>query len=161
MEMLKRYRGSIWRVPLIGVIASFFYNPLYINLVLRFGITGSRDVDETAALLINAVLCLAVVVLGGKLFLKKQTKKEIFVSAAVLSGYGVFLMLVQRLTGSVTGPFGVLFMYLNEPFEWTGVFPTFAFYLEDRLGIMLPAVSWLHCLAPFLFVPFGRRAGEE
>lgn len=160
MEGFKRYRGSIWRVPLIGVIASFFYNPLYIKAVLRFGITGSGNVDETALLLISAGLCLAVVVLGGKLFLKNQTKKEIFVSAAALSGYGVLLMVVQRLTGSAAGPFGVLFMYLNEPFEWTGVFPTIAFYLEERLGIMLPAVSWLHCLAPFLFVPFGRKTGE-
>ena len=34
MEKLKKYGNSIWRVPLIAVIAGFLYAPIYTRIVL-------------------------------------------------------------------------------------------------------------------------------
>lgn len=160
MRTLKKYKHSFWRVPLIALIASFFYTPLYVRIVLRFGVVEPGVINETVSLLTSAGLLLAALVLGGILLLRNQAKREIFVSAAILSAYGLLLMLAQLLTGSTTGPAAVLFMHLNKPLEWTGFFPTLFLYLEEYFGISLPFVSWLRFLAPFLFVLFGRKAAK-
>lgn len=34
MEKIKKYKNSIWRVPLISVIAGFFYTPIYVRSVI-------------------------------------------------------------------------------------------------------------------------------
>lgn len=157
MEKLNEYKHSFWRVPLIALIAAFFYTPLYVRIVIRFGVIEPGVIDKTVSLLTSVGILLAVVVLGGIILLRKQTKKEIFVSAAILSAYGLLLMLVQLLTNSTTGPVAVLFMYLSKPLEWTGFFPTLYLYLEEHFGISLPIIGWLRFLVPFLFVLFGRR----
>lgn len=157
MEKLKKYRHSFWRVPLIALITSFFYSPLYVGIVIRFGMIEPGVINKTVSLLTSAGILLAVVVLGGIILLRKQTKKEIFVSAAVLTAYRFLILLVQLLTNSTTGPAAILFMYLSKPFEWTGFFPALYLYLEGSFGISLPIVSWLSFLVPFLFVLFGRK----
>lgn len=159
MGKLKVYKHSFWRVPLIAIIAAFFYTPLYVRIVIRFGVIEPGVIDNTVSLLTSAGILLMVVVLGGILLLRKQTRREILVSAAILSAYGLLLMLVQLLTKSTTGPVAVLFMYLSKPLEWTGFFPTLYLYLREHFGISLPIIGWLRFLAPFFFVPFGRRTG--
>lgn len=156
--IIKKYARSFWRVPLIALIASFFYTPLYTSIVLRYGLVDPGVVDDTVSLLTGAGILLAVVVLGGVILLRKQTKKEIFFSAAILSIYGLLLMLLQMLTNSTTGPGAVVFMYLDKPLEWTGFFPSLFLYIKEHAGLSLPVIGWLRFFAPFLFVLFGKRA---
>ena len=157
METLKRYKHSFWRVPLIALIAAFLYTPLYVRIVLKFGVVEPDVIDDRVSLLTSAGLLVAIVVLGGIVLLRKQTRKEIFVSAAILSVYGLLLMAIQLLTNSTTGPAAVVFMYLSKPLEWTGFFPELYLYLQEYFEISLPIIGWLRYLAPFLFVLFGRR----
>ena len=46
MEKLKKYGNSIWRVPLIAVIAGFLYAPIYTRIVLGFGIIQPGVIDK-------------------------------------------------------------------------------------------------------------------
>ena len=157
MEKWKQYANSIWRVPLIAVVAGFFYNSIYIKMVLRFAITEDGGINSWASLLTSAGLLAAVLALGGMLLLRKQSRKEIFISAAVISAYGIILFLLQLLTGATTGPAGVLFMHLGMPLRWTGFFQELSLSLKEYLGNFASVIGWLRFLAPFLFVLFGRK----
>lgn len=160
LEKLKRYKTSIWRVPLIAIIAGFFYTPLYVRIVLRFGVMEPGAINDGVSLLTSAGILLAVLVLGGILFLRKQSRKEIFVSAAIVSTYGILLLLIQLLFGFTTGPVAVIFMHLCEPLEWTGFFPELFLYLQNHFGVSFSIIGWLRYFAPLLFVLFGQKQIE-
>lgn len=142
MGKLKKYGNSIWRVPLIAVIAGFFYAPIYTGIVLRFGITQPGVIDRRVSLFAGAGIIAAVLMLG-RMLLRGLSKKEIFISAFVLSAYGILLLLVQSLLGAVTGPGAIVFMYLWKPLEWTGFFAELSFYLGEGFGVSLPLIGWL------------------
>lgn len=161
MEKLKKYGNSIWRVPLIAVIAGFLYAPIYTRIVLGFGIIQPGVIDKRVSLFAGAGITMAVLILGGMLLLRGLSKKERFISAFVLSAYGILLLLVQSLLGAVTGPGAIVFMYLWKPLEWTGFFVDFSFYLRERFGFSLPLIGWLRCLVPFLFVLFGHKTHKS
>lgn len=160
MEKLKKYKNSIWRVPLIAVIAGFLYVPIYVRIMLRFGVIESGVIDSRVSLFISAGLLAAVLALGGMILLRKQPRKEIFISAAVVSVYGMILFLIQLLIGAATGPTAAALTYLGQPLEWTGFFTELSLCLRERFGISFFAIGWLRFLVPFLFVLFGHKTGE-
>lgn len=160
MKNLKKYKNSIWRVPLVAVIAGFLYTPIYIRIVIQFGVIEPGVIDSRVSLMTSLGILAAVLILGGMLLLRKQSRKEIFISAAVVSAYGLILPLIQVLIGATTGPTAVVFMYLGQPLEWTGFFSELSFYLKEHFEISISAIGWLRFLVPFLFVLFGRRRGE-
>ena len=161
MKNLKKYKNSIWRVPLVAVIAGFLYTPIYIRIVIQFGVIEPGVIDSRVSLMTSLGILAAVLILGGMLLLRGLSKKEIFISAFVLSAYGILLLLVQSLLGAVTGPGAIVFMYLWKPLEWTGFFVDFSFYLRERFGFSLPLIGWLRCLVPFLFVLFGHKTHKS
>lgn len=160
MKNLKKYRNSIWRVPLVAVIAGFLYTPIYVRIVIQFGVIEPGVIDSRVSLLTSLGILAAVLILGGMILLRKQSRKEIFISAAVVSAYGLILLLIQFLIGATTGPAAVVFMYLGQPLEWTGFFTELFFYLNEHFEISISAIRWLRFLVPFLFVLFGRKRGE-
>ena len=124
MKNLKKYKNSIWRVPLVAVIAGFLYTPIYVRIVIQFGVIEPGVIDSRVSLMTSLGILAAVLILGGMLLLRKQSRKEIFISAAVVSAYGLILPLIQVLIGATTGPTAVVFMYLGQPLEWTGFLST-------------------------------------
>ena len=60
MEKLKKYGNSIWRVPLIAVIAGFLYAPIYTRIVLGFGIIQPGVIDKRVSLFAGAGITMAV-----------------------------------------------------------------------------------------------------
>lgn len=157
MRKLQEYRSSIWRVPLIAVIAGFLYIPLYVRIVVHFGVIEPGVIDPLVSLLTSAGLLFATLVLGGVTLLRKQSRKEILISAAVVSLYGIVLMVLQLITNSVAGPAAVIFLHMQTPLEWTGFFSEVFLFLENSFGISCPAIGWLRPLVPFCFVLFGRK----
>lgn len=152
MEVFKKYRNSIWRVPLISLAAGIFYHPIYIRAVLQFCVTEPGVIDRRGALMIDAAI-LAVVLIAGKMtLLRRQSKKEILISAGVVSAYGILLLLVQLLTNGTTGAAAILFMYLDIPLRWTNLFTNLSFYLQDYFQISVPVIRWMRFFVPFLFV---------
>lgn len=161
MGKLKEYKHSIWRVPLIAVLAGFLYTPLYVRLVVPFGVLAPGVIARKVSLLVSAGIFLAVLAAGGLGLLRKQSKKELFVSAALVVIYGLLLTLPTLLPGSPSGPAAMALLYLSKPLEWTGVFSELFLYLQELYGISLPVIGWLGLLAPFLFVPFGRKTVQQ
>ena len=100
MKNLKKYKNSIWRVPLVAVIAGFLYTPIYVRIVIQFGVIEPGVIDSRVSLMTSLGILAAVLILGGMLLLRKQSRKEIFISAAVVSAYGLILPLIQVLIGA-------------------------------------------------------------
>lgn len=157
MRWLKKHGAVIWRVPLIAVVSGFFYARIYVAAMVRFGVSRDGVLDDRVSLLVSAVIFLAVLAAGGILLLRNQPKKEILLSAAMVSLYGILLLFLQRITGSTSGPRAIVFLHLNRPLEWTGFFSSAAFYAEQNWGISLPFLNWIRFAVPFLFVLFGRK----
>jgi len=151
-------RQTIWRVPLIALIAGFAYAPCYVRIVCRFGIVEPGVLDDTVCLLTSGFLMAAALVLGGLLLLRNQTRMDIFVSSSVVAAYGLILFAAQFLSGSTSGPAAVVFLHLNTPLEWT-IFPSsLSLFLQEHHGITVPGMGYLRFFVPWLFILFGKRA---
>lgn len=155
---LQSLRRSVWRVPLITVIAGALYTPCCVQILLRYGVVSPGVIDGRVSLLTSGFLLAAVLLLGWVLLLRDQTRREIFLSASLVVAYGLVLFAVQLLTGSTTGPAAVVFLRLVEdPLSWT-VFPAqLGLYMRERLGWTVPFLGLLRFFVPYLFVLFGKR----
>ena len=158
---LSEMKRSLWRGPLISVVAGWLYVPCYVRIVLRFGVIEPGVIDGRASLLTCGLLLLATLVLGGLLALRGLTRREIFRSAALVVGYAVLLELVRLLFGITSGPAAVVLMRLSAPLEWTGFPSSMAVYLRESQGITVPFLGYLSCFVPFLFVLFGRTEPRD
>ena len=50
MEIVKKYGNSIWRIPLISILGGLCYDPVYIKILMRFGISESGELNRIATL---------------------------------------------------------------------------------------------------------------
>lgn len=155
---LENLRKTIWRVPLIALIAGFLYTRLYVQIVVRFGVIEPGVIDDRVSLLTSGLLLAATLVLGWALLLREQTRAEIFASATVVVLYGLVLFGLQVLTGSTTGPAAVVFLRLSTPLAWTN-FPTeLGLYAKEHAGVSVPLYGLLHFFVPWLFALFGKKS---
>lgn len=147
MEKLKKYGNSIWRVPLIAVIAGFLYAPIYTRIVLGFGIIQPGVIDKRVSLFAGAGITMAVLILGGMLLLRGLSKKERFICA--------FCLWNTSASGSITswcgnGTWSYCVYVPVEAAGMDGLFRGFFFLFEgtlwffppvDRMAEMLGSVS--------------------
>lgn len=154
----QQLRKSIWRVPLISLIAGFLYAPCYVRIVVRYGVIEPGVIDDTVSLLTSGFLMFATLVLGWIFLLRNQTRREIFMSASIMVVYSILLWAVQYLTGSTTGPAAVVFMHLSKPLEWLAFPNSLGLYLWEHGGSSIPFIGYAHFFVPWLFALFGRKS---
>lgn len=147
---------NIWKIPLFCLLSGII--DFYISIkMLSWAIIrlpdGTVTVDDTRTLIVYGVIFLATLLVGGLIFFRKMTRKEIFCSASVLAAYGVILMLVQWSFNITTGPAAVWMMYLFGPFEMF----SFISQLIHMFAVNLWIGVALQALAPYLFVVFGKK----
>lgn len=144
-------RRVLWRVPLISLIAGFFNLPLCVYFLLAFG-----ERFPWAEFMFDLVYLAVVLGVGWALFLRKLTRREIFLSASVVVVYALILALLQTLLGAFTGPMAVVFLQLSTPLRWTYVFsiPALNLGLPQSLYWL---VTLLNAAVPWLFALMGRK----
>lgn len=150
MEKLKKYGNSIWRVPLIAVIAGFLYAPIYTRIVLGFGIIQPGVIDKRVSLFAGAGITMAVLILGGMLLLRGLSKKgDIYFCICA------FCLWNTSASGSITswcgnGTWSYCVYVPVEAAGMDGFFRGFFFLFEgtlwffppvDRMAEMLSSVS--------------------
>lgn len=147
---------SWWKVPLYCMAASWVCFQLEIYLLVKWAIVtlpdGSIESDHTRSLIISAILFLAVVCVGGFLFFRKMTRKEIFFSASILVVLNVVLGLLTYLTQRSFMSFNMLWIELSE---WDRVLSQVLF----QLGLnewLSAAIVWI--FPPYIFLLFGKRS---
>ena len=152
------WNRGIWKVPLFCTIAGIIslYAEFYLlqwSLVILPD--GSVTTDPVKSALVYGGVFLAAMLLGGLVFFRKMTKREIFCSASVLAVYGIVLVLVQRIFQLTTGPAALWMLNLFYPFQ------IFSFILQLCFGLIKSvwAATAVQILCPYLFIVFGKRDG--
>lgn len=148
-------KQSWWKVPLYCIAASWICFQLEVRLLGRWAIVtlpdGSISSDNTRWMVMSAALFLAVVCIGGFVFFRRMTRKEIFCSACVLVVlnvvFGLFTYKMQRVFPSFT-------IFWSELTEWDSIVSQLLFQL-DLNEWLSAAIAWL--LPPYIFVLFGTR----
>ena len=149
--------NTLWRVPVFYLCASWisFYLTVYLGSLYLVKTTGADGVTEVSvdpirSAIFNLVLLLAVLLLGGLWAFRGMTKLEIFCSAAILVAVYVIINLLEiffDVPVSLSFPLAK-FQNLN------GTISSFLFRLTDQLELSV----LISDLAPFLFIPFGKRS---
>lgn len=148
-------RKNWWKVTLYCVVASVIAFELEVRFLLNFAIVTTEEgyvtSDPTRELIVYGAVFVAIVLIGGLVFFRRMTRREIAMSACVLA---VINVVSGLLVNGASGTVAVIYAYLSE---WD----SFLAVLFNRLGLgiwLSALIQWL--LTPFIFVPFGRREGK-
>lgn len=161
MKTMKDLRiQTLWKVPVFCFVASWisFYATVYLGrfffVVQEMGEDGVIQVsaDPVRSAVFSAVLFLIVLLLGGLWAFRNMTKKEIAVSAAIMTAVYLLLDLVQILVPNYST--SLFFAYIQN---WTATPASFLFSLTDNLA----ASAIVSSFSPLLFILFGKKPKEE
>lgn len=114
---------------------------------------GSISSDNTRALIVFGVLFLVVLLIGGLVFFRNISRKELLLSAFLMVLLDI-CMILKACTDQ-----GLLAFYWGEFTEWSIFIPQLLYRLGMDIENLLPRV--LRCLAPLLFVPFGKKTNKN
>lgn len=144
-----------WKVPLYCIAASWICFQLEIRFLGRWAIItlpdGTITSDDTRWMMMSAIIFLAVVWIGGSLFFRNMTRKEIFCSASVLVGLNLVLGIFTYVTQYTFTFFTVLW---SEFTEWDSVFSQILFQLNVNEWVSA-VITWV--LPPYIFLLFGKK----
>lgn len=148
-------KKSWWKVPLYCIVASWICFQLEVRFLGRWAIVtlpdGTITSDNTRWMIMSAIVFLAVVCIGGFLFFRKMTRKEIFCSASVLVALNIVLGIFTYATQRTFTFFAMLWSELTE---WDSVFSQIL--LQLNLNEWVSAVIiWV--LPPYIFLLFGKK----
>lgn len=149
---------NLWRVPVLCLAGNWvaFYLTVYLGrfffVVKTVGEDGNTIVsaDPIRSSIFHWVLFFLILIVGGVWFLRGMTKKEIALSAAIMSGIYLILVLLQLYLPSF--PQGVS-VILAQFQDWTGTVSNTLYQITGNLTLSTIAA----CFSPFLFVFFGKR----
>ena len=150
---------TLWRVPVFCAAAGAvtFHLTVYLGRFFVIVETPGADgvpvfsADPLRSALLSDALFVLVLLVGGLWAFRSMTRREITVSAGIFAGIDVVLCLIQLLAPDLLLPLAFPVGLIQN---WTAV-PTSALY---QLTGQLPLSALAACLAPFLFVPFGKRS---
>ncbi|WP_312048108.1 hypothetical protein [Anaerotignum sp.] len=153
MELKKIF----WKVPLFCIAAGVIAFYVEVFLMIRFVIVklpdGTIKTDNTRELIIYGSIFIVTLIVGGMIFFRNMTRKEIFFSASIIVAIGLIMDLTQWAFNLTTGPGAVFFIYASQIFEWSSIVPQ----LFHRVNENLWFASVIGSLTPYLFIPFGKK----
>ena len=140
-----------WKVPLYSAVAGFASYWFMLGVVGRFAYVrlpdGTVSYNDTLWMIASGAVFAAALLLGGLLFFRRMTRKEIAYSATVMVLINVVMAVLSPLLPS---GIAMLVVYTRE---W------YAFVVDVLLalgvgGRVATVISWA---AVYLFVPFGKK----
>lgn len=149
---------NLWRVPVLCLAGSWigYYLTVYLGRFFFVVKTVGEDgipvfsADPIRSSIFNWVLFFLILIVGGVWFLRGMTKKEIALSAAIMSGiYLIFVLLQLYLPSFPLGASVILAQFQN----WTGAVSNTLYQITGNLTLSTIAA----CFSPFLFVFFGKK----
>ena len=133
---------------------SFHLNVLLISKLALVKIyDGTVTSDTSRVMILYALVLFTTVLLGGFLFFKNMTRKEVFLSASIMVAVNILLLSIQWILKSGTGFTAGIMLYTAEIYEWSMFIPLMLMKVIDNVWIC----SLVGCFVPYLFIPFGRK----
>ena len=150
-------KNTLWKVPLFCVIAGVIAFNAIVYLLGQFMIVtlpdGTVTSDNSRLLIISGAIFIVTLIVGGMVFFRNMTRKEIFFSASIIVAISLILVLTQWAFNLTTGPGAVFFMYASQIFEWSSIVPQLLY----RVGGNPWIGAFVASLTPYLFIPFGKK----
>ena len=151
---------TLWKVPVYCAVASWisFYATVYLGrfffVVQQMGADGVTQVsaDPVRSAIFNGVVFLIVLLVGGLWAFRNMTKKEIAVSAAIMTAIYLLLDVMQILMPNYS--VSLFFAYIQN---WVAIPCSLLFSLTGNFAVSAIFSSF----APLLFIPFGGKTTEE
>lgn len=149
---------TLWKVPVFCMVASwisfsitaylggFFFG---VKTVDADGVT-IVSTDPVRSVIFHTVIFLIIVLIGGLWAFRSMTKKEIAVSAGIMSSIYLLIILAQSLFPNFPLELSVTLAYIQN---WKGMISQFLMKLTDN--IMISEI--LSSFGPLLFISFGRK----
>ena len=156
---MKIRSSTLWRVPAFCLVSSWvsFYLTVYLGryffIVKTAGADGAIEVsaDPFRSAIFSGGLFLMILLLGGLRAFRTMTKAEIAVSASMISAVYLLLALVQLYLPDFSPSIGVRLAVFQQ---WIGVMGSVLLKVTGHFNLSILLASF----APFLFVPFGKKA---
>lgn len=157
---------TLWRVPAFCLAAGWLTSNLtdYLSRFIYYDVTTTRAdgvvttftyADPVRSAVWLAVVFVLVLLIGGLLFFRSMTKAEIALSAAIIVAFYLIVNILRQTFFSFFPiAFGLTLVRLQE---WSGIISFFLYSVTHHLGLS----TVISNLAPFLFVPFGKKAVEQ
>ena len=151
---------TLWKVPVYCAVASWisFYATVYLGrfffVVQQMGADGVTQVsaDPVRSAIFNGVVFLIDLLVGGLWAFRNMTKKEIAVSAAIMTAIYLLLDVMQILMPNYS--VSLFFAYIQN---WVAIPCSLLFSLTGNFAVSAIFSSF----APLLFIPFGGKTTEE
>ena len=141
----------LWRVPVFSLVAGLLCHVSYVPMLAILG--GITDSGMILAFSPYVICFVATLLVGGLVFFRKMTRKEIFFSASILVVLNVIMFVVEWVA------IHQFDMILEFSTVWT--MANWWSTMIVMLGIRIIPNGWLcsfiACFAPYLFVLFGRK----
>lgn len=149
---------TLWKVPVYCMVSSWisFYITVYLGgfffTVKTAGANGVTQIsaDPVRSAVFHTVLFLIVLLVGGLWALRTMSKKEIAVSAGIMSAIYLVIVLAQLYLPNFPLSLSVSLAYIQN---WTGTVSSLLLNLTNNLTLSVILSSF----APLLFIPFGRK----
>lgn len=151
--------SQLWKVPVFCAAAGYLGLYLLVYAYSALAVTvhpdGTATINDLVANLLMAALFLITLAIGYFLF-RKLTKVEILLSAGITSLVLLILQCIQLFfTGSTLDlKLGMLLVYLTE---WSRIISQLCYLITKNAWVG----AFVVCLAPFVFVPFGKAERNE
>ena len=155
-------KNPLWNVPVYCLAASWLCYWItvllgrYIYVVRTVGADGvvNATIDPVRSMLFNTVLFLSVLLIGGLWALRGMTKKELALSAGIISMVYLFITVLEVcLPGFPVS----LNLFFAKFMDWPGILYAMGFELFGPAPLLLYA----SCFAPMLFVLFGKSSPPD
>lgn len=157
-------KKNLWKVPLYCIIAGrvSFYLIAYVfkDFIIRTYPDGSIAHNNTGLFMVYGGVFVVTVLIGGMIFFRKMTRKEIFFSATIIVVFQMIISLMQLLMGGSVGLarlLGINPMSLSRLYDWSGV--VYQIILKMRVNAWL--AIFIQSLMPYLFIVFGQRSSSN
>lgn len=156
---------TLWRVPAFCLAAGW----LTFQITIRMGwfyvikTTGPDGVIDASinpirSTLLDVGLFAFVLLIGGLWLFRSMTKAEIAVSAAIAAALYLAVTIPELITPSCFFNLSPSFdLVLIELQQWRSIISSFLWDLTNQVEVS----AVLSCFAPFLFVPFGKKAARQ
>ena len=152
----------LWRVPVFCLAASWLSFQITIRMgwfyvVKTTGPDGVTNVsaDPVRSTIFDVALFLLVLFIGGLWFSRSMTRSEIAASASIIVAF-YLIVTVLELILSPNFPVA-LGLTLAKFFEWTSTISSPLYQATQQLELSTIVSNF----APFLFVPFGKKAVKQ
>ena len=149
-------KNTLWKVPVYclfaGVISFYASLFLFSNVLYRVFSKDFVSVNNWTEYIVYFVVFFAVLMAGGKIFLREMSKKEIFISATIIVCIMEGINVLEYVF-NISQPFGAMFsVYISMAFQWISIIFKWLYDITKNIYIS----AFISSLVPYLFVFFGK-----